>query len=515
MEGCRRLHKSSASLFVAMALVSTLVCLVQVEAKADQESSVSAVNSSEQSAESCESSGAETSSSQTPVTAKCTPPPAYKLLRYDEDYSYLKDPNCCTDFWDPIKYIPLGCEPSSYLSIGGEVRERYEFFHNPDAGQGPANSEGNNSDFTERYFLHGDLRIGQNFRFFGQLITGLEDGRIGGPRPDIDKNEFDAHQAFADFIAPLDDDDTLTARIGRQEMEYGSGRLIDVREGPNLRLSFDAARLLLKAGDWEIDSWWGKPVLNQPGVFDDDPNPDRSFWGLYSVHPVAWLPKGNVDLYYLGFQDEQADYVQGPGSELRHTVGARIWGNPLPWEYNLEYDWQFGTFNSGQIEAWSAANAVRYNFSDEPLKPRVGIRLDATSGDNDPNSENLQTFNPLFPSGVYFNLLNPVGPLNLIDLHPTVDLTLNDETKFGFDWDFYWRESLNDGAYRISGTPLRPGIDGARYLGSSPAATLVWDPTRHITVLISYVHFFTGPFFESNLPDKSTDYFTTWVDYKF
>ena len=34
--------------------------------------------------------------------------PTYKLLRYDEDYSYLKDPDRRTDFWDPIKYIPFG-----------------------------------------------------------------------------------------------------------------------------------------------------------------------------------------------------------------------------------------------------------------------------------------------------------------------------------------------------------------------------------------------------------------------
>ena len=33
--------------------------------------------------------------------------PTYKLLRYDEDYSDLKDPARRTDFWDPIKYIPF------------------------------------------------------------------------------------------------------------------------------------------------------------------------------------------------------------------------------------------------------------------------------------------------------------------------------------------------------------------------------------------------------------------------
>jgi hypothetical protein len=445
----------------------------------------------------------------------CPAPAPYKLLRYEEDYSYLKDPNCRTDFWDPIKYIPWCGRDDWYLSVGGELRERYEFYHEQDAGAVPPNAR-DNGYLLERYLLHGDLHLGPYFRFFGQIVTGLEDGRIGGPRPDIDRDAFGVHQAFADFVLPLaGEKDTLTARLGRQEFEYGSGRLIDVRDGVNLRLSFDAARLLLHAGDWQVDGWWSKPVRNQPAVFDDDPDPNRSFWGVYAVHPLPLLPQGNIDLYYLGFENKQALYVQGPGYELRHSLGTRLWGRPLPWEYNLEYVWQFGTFGPGNIEAWSAANAVRYNFSELPLKPRLGLRFDVASGDNNLASANLQTFNPLFPSGMYFNLLNPVGPLNMIDLHPTLDLYAGEKVTLSFDWDFFWRESLGDGVYRISGTPLRPGVGGARYAGNSPAATVVWNATQHLTVLTSYVHFFPGPFFQANPPDKGTDYFTVWLDYKF
>jgi hypothetical protein len=443
-------------------------------------------------------------------------PPAYKLLRYQEDYSYLKDPSRRTDFWDPIKYIPLCVREDWYLSLGGELRERYEFYHNLNAGAAPANAQGNNQDMLQRYLLHADLHLGPYFRFFGQIVTGLEDGRIGGPRPDIDRDAFGVHQAFADFILPLaGEKDTLTARLGRQEFEYGSGRLIDVRDGPNLRLSFDAARLLLRTGDWEVDGWWAKPVLNRPAAFDDIPDPARSFWGVYSFHPLSLLPEGHVDLYYLGFENKDAVYVQGAGYELRNTLGTRLWGAPLPWEYNLEYDWQFGRFGTGNIRAWSAAHAVRYNFSDLPLKPRLGLRFDVTSGDNNPTSPNLQTFNPLFPSGIYFNLLNPVGPLNIIDIHPTLDLYAGEKVTVSLDCDFFWRESLGDGVYSIGGVPLRPGIAGPRYVGSSPAVTVVWNATRHLTVLASYVHFFPGPFFQDNPPDKNTDYFTVWLDYKF
>ena len=84
-----------------------------------------------------------------------------------------------------------------------------------------------------------------------------------------------------------------------------------------------------------------------------------------------------------------------------------------------------------------------------------------------------------------------------------------------FDWDFFWRESLGDGVYSIGGVPLRTGVGGGRYVGNSPAVNVVWNATRHLTVLTEYVHFTPGAYFHANPPDKSTDYFTLWVDYKF
>jgi len=101
------------------------------------------------------------------------PLPAYKLLRYEEDYSYLKDPSRRTDFWDAIKYVPVSHREDWYMSFGGFLRERFEILHNGDAGAAPANAHGNNADLLERYLLHGDLHFGPNFRFFGQLVTGL------------------------------------------------------------------------------------------------------------------------------------------------------------------------------------------------------------------------------------------------------------------------------------------------------------------------------------------------------
>ena len=334
--------------------------------------------------------------------------PKYNILRYDEDYSFLRNPALRTDFLDPLKFIPLKGRSDHFLSLGGEVREWFESYHNDGFGAGPANANGYNTYFLQRYMLHADWHLGSNWRVFVQSISGQEDGRIGGPRPDIDVNEFDIHQAFVDRIFTIDEGRSVTWRVGRQEFRYGSGRLIDVREGPNLRLAFDAVRALAKLNDWAVDAWIGKPVLNNPGVLDDDPNPAISFWGLYGTGPLRDENELSVDLYYLGYQNQQAQFNNLSGSELRHSVGTRIWGRPNNWEYNLEYVYQFGTFGAGNINAWTAANAARYNFVDRPFTPATGVRFDVASGDQNPNSQNLQTFNPMFPSGCLFQPGQPI-----------------------------------------------------------------------------------------------------------
>src|SRR5260221_13335765 len=55
------------------------------------------------------------------------PPPGYKMLRFDEDYSCLTNRDNRTDLFDPVKYIPLRKDdPLWYVSFGGELRERVE-----------------------------------------------------------------------------------------------------------------------------------------------------------------------------------------------------------------------------------------------------------------------------------------------------------------------------------------------------------------------------------------------------
>ena len=48
--------------------------------------------------------------------------------------------------------------------------------------------------------------------------------------------------------------------------------------------------------------------------------------------------------------DHRAIGVQGAGNELRHSVGARVFGGQSGWDYNFEFVYQFGKFGQGDGE---------------------------------------------------------------------------------------------------------------------------------------------------------------------
>lgn len=381
--------------------------------------------------------------------------PSFERLRQDEDWSALCDPARRMLWLDAIKCVPLGAGRAAWLSIGGEVRERYEYTRNPLWGQ---DSQDKNGVFLQRYVLHGDLHLGPHLRLFGQIYSALEDGRAGPPSP-IEKNRLDLQQVFLDLSTPLGAGASATLRVGRQELRYGSARLVDVREGPNVRRKFDGGRVRIEVGDWQLDGIAVRPSLIEPGVFNDRINDAQALWGAYAVaRSPSWLPFGSsLDLYYLGYKDEAARFDQGAAQETRHTVGIRLWGERSGWDWNWEIIYQFGRFGRGDIRAWSTASDTGYTARDAPWSPRLGLSANVASGDRNPADHDLQTFNPLFPRGNYFSELALLGPRNFFNLHPSLTVQLTERLSLTADVDFFWRLEHDDGIYGPSGRLLRSG----------------------------------------------------------
>lgn len=438
----------------------------------------------------------------------------YMLLREDEDWSFLRDRSLRQDFWDPIKYIPLrGDDDDWYLTIGGEAREVWEQIGNDNWGQQPFM----NGYFNERYMLYFDLHYGGHVRTFFELKSGLNSYRIGGPRP-IDEKNLDFQAGFLE-LGTSTEDKSIELRVGRQELEYGSGRLIDVREGPNVRLSFDGFMVKSKINSWQIDGFAMRPDLDNFGFFDNAPNHAVGFWGVYATKSLP--RKTSLEMYYLGLDRKQATFERGTAQEVRHSIGARfsraIATDRPAWDFDYEALWQFGTFGSDNIRAWTVASETGYRLPTVRLKPRFSAKADISSGDH-PNSNTLGTFNPLFPKGNYFGVLATTGPgpINFIDIHPRVEGTFPHDVTASFDCIFQWRESVEDGVYAVPGFLIR-AADGsrARFVGNRPGTEIHWQATRHLWFQADYGIFYAGKFLKQTQPGRNINYWALWAGYKF
>lgn len=440
-------------------------------------------------------------------------PPKFSTLRYDQDYSYLRDPAARSGaWWEPLKYIPLTDSGEVYLTLGIETRLRYEVLRNDNFGDGPQDEDGY---LWLRTLPLADLHVGEHLRVFSQFISAFAVDREPFQRP-IDENSFDVLQAFADFRLPLPHrNDHITLRAGRQMLSYGSQRLIDNRYGPNVLETFDGLKAFGELGSWRADAFWVRPVESAFKVLDDQTDENRALWSLYLTRHFNSREDG-FDVYYVGFDENSATFNQGSADERRHTVGTRIFGNASGWDWNAEAVYQFGTFGRGDIQAWGFGSDTGYTFSKSPWTPRLSLKANIVSGDDDPADADLQTFNALFPKGKYFGEIGLLGPYNLINLHPALEIEINKHWSASLAAVFYCRESARDGIYDNAGNLVRSdGSSAARYIGTQAELVVNYHPTRNWQFECAVSRFAPGRFIEETGRSKDAYFASAEIRFTF
>jgi len=322
--------------------------------------------------------------------AQASEPPAFKLVRSDEDYGYLCNATNRTGL-DPLRYVPLGDD--AYLSFGGEARLRVDAADTPRFGLGGAQAD---TFALGRLLLSSDLRLGQAVRVYGELGLHRDYGKKDKPAA-TDRDGVDAQVLFVD-VTPASG---WRFRLGRQELQLNpTQRFVAVREAPNIRQSFDGARISRSVGSLKLDAFYLQPVVISTGAFDDTRSRTQRFYGLYASTRLS--PRQTLDIYALGLERDAVRFGTVSGDERRTSLGARFSGAAGRVDYELEGVAQGGRFAGRRIRAFAASAGGGYTL-DQPWRPRLGLRLDKGSGDRDPNDGRLGTFNPMFPKGAYFN----------------------------------------------------------------------------------------------------------------
>lgn len=400
--------------------------------------------------------------------ARAEDAPAFKLVRADEDYAYLRTVQERTGF-DRLRYIPLGDE--AYLSLGGEARWRVDASSAPRFGLG---REAADTFALGRLLVSGDLHVAPTLRVYGELGLHRDLGKRAAPAL-TDRDALDAQVLFVDLTpAP-----GWRLRLGRQELLLNpTQRFVAVREGPNIRQNFDGVRVTRTVGRLKLDAFHLQPVVLSPGVFDDRRSRSQRFYGLYAATRLS--PQVSLDTYVLSLERDGARFGSITGDERRVSLGARLAGSAGPLDYEAEGVAQGGRFAGRRIRAFAASAGGGYTL-EHPWRPRLGLRLDFGSGDSDPTDQRLETFNPMFPKGAYFNEAGLTSWGNLTALRASLGVTPARAVGLETSYTSYRCRTRADAIYLQPLTPLVTRCDGpSKNLGGAAQLDGTWQVNRNL-----------------------------------
>jgi hypothetical protein len=468
------------------------------------------------------------------------------VARFEEDYSYLRDPTTSADPFDPVKFIPFDAAGDVYLTLNGETRFRYDNTDHrnfaiataatPAKTPGllpaftPAAQVSSNELYKQRYTLGGDLHLGPNLRLYADLYHGQQTGHNVGPSvPGNQRDELGLVNGFGEVYGILDGAKT-GLRAGRQEAFLGNDLQVRANVSTNLPSPvFDGFRAYRDWGFARIDGFLFNLVKFSNDVLQDYDISHVNLWGLYGSYDIPRRfteglgGRSSLDVFYLGWRAIPGGGGRGSGvyndrafltggrvvaatgagfiasQDHRDTVGVRLFGDAAE---NVDYDWQgaiqTGSYAGRTVRAFAFNTDTGYTFHALPWKPRVGVHIDGASGGADQSK--MHTYQPMYPNTQYYVPNNEFAPTNFYDIAPRIAVSPNELLKLEYYYSFLWRYSTADAIY--TGAPW-PGANGqnsyavtaltpGRPIGRQSDLRLTWAIAPHILSLLEFGLFWPG-----------------------
>lgn len=385
--------------------------------------------------------------------------PAFQLIRANEDWRGVAD----APMW---KNIPLSSDGESTVSLGGEWRLRLDTLDASRYGIGRVAD----TYALQRALVHADVRIGDHVRVFAQL--GREDAI--GKKPPLavsDTDRGDVQNLFVDVNL-----DRTTLRAGRQELMFSPlQRFVSVREGPNVRQSFDGVRATWRGQGITVDAFATRPVVYKVGAFDDASDDTQAFSGVYASMKLG--AASTLDAYVFNTQRDDVTFGNLRGDERRDSAGMRYAFAARGFDLDAEAIMQRGRQAGRDVRAWAGSIVAGYTLK-STWSPRFGLEVDAGSGDRT-HDATLGTFNPLFPKGAYFDESGLVSWANLVLVRASVAVQPVKSVTLKASVATRRRQSADDAVYLQPYAPL-PGTmaNRSRNVGSIAAFDATWRVSR-------------------------------------
>jgi hypothetical protein len=440
------------------------------------------------------------------VSADAPDRPAIAFNRWPEDWSVLADPAVPREPMDEFKYIPLSADdPRTYLSFGVNIRERFEA-NDPNFGTG---GNRQNEYVLSRAETHADLRVAGKVQVFLQLQSDIAPGK--DRLSPVDQDRLGIEQGFVAVSEPCGDG-AVTVRAGRLEVGFDLQRFLSARDGPNVRQSYDGVSVAYTLGPWRVNALYTHPVENRDSSsFDDYSGPRLSFDLLRLASELT--SSSSLSTYVAEFRQDDVRFPSASGNERRDLAEVRFAGVSGRFDWDAEAMSQTGRIGSQAIRAWATGVVVGETLGSSTVRPRITLQVDAASGDKSAADNQLNTFNPLFPSGYYFTQAGYTTYANLVHLKAGASIIALNNVKLTTGVGVEWRETVADAIYTLPDVPVPDTAGhGSHYVGTYGQFRADYNLTPHIALALEYVHFSVGATVVS-VGGHDTDYFGAEVRY--
>jgi hypothetical protein len=410
--------------------------------------------------------------------------PAIMFNRWQEDWSVLADPSVPREPLDSLKYISLSnSDPKTYLSFGANLRERFESNDAVNFGTGHSTPQ---AYVISRMEVDGDLIIHDELQAFLQLQSDFAPGKL--IITPVDNDRLGIEQGFVAVTEKLGNG-TFKFRVGRQQIGFDLQRFVSVRDGPNIRQSYDALWADYEIGKWRLTSFYSQPVQNRDlRAFDDYSSGRLTYGGFRFERKIGDF--AHLTATISQFKQDDAHFPAISGNEYRDVVDSRFGGNLDSFDWDIEAMGQAGHIAGDEIRAWAVGSRAGYTIASYFWSPRIGLQVDAASGNSDPDGKTLGTFNPLFPNGYYVTLSGYTGYTNFVHVKPSITVAPAPKLTVMLAVADQWRQTTADAVYTQPDIPV-PGTygHGGAFTGTYFQARADWQITPHVATALEAVRF--------------------------
>jgi hypothetical protein len=471
-----------------------------------------------------------TASAKAPGPAK-PPPQPWKNCFFDNDFSYKKDPKHTPLFGENFKdvpvneFFPLEMLEETRISVGGEIRWRYMDENN--RLRAPFGSPGRSTYDLVRWRNYLDVKHSDWFRGYIEMIdasTYNNDLPITG----IDKNRFDIQNAFVDLKILERDDKPVWFRVGRQELNFGSQRLISPLDWANTRRNFEGLRINSPGATWDLDAWLTHPVntanfgsgngvgsglgVNQNGTKLDSANYDVTFGGAWATY--KGIKDHTIHSFFL-WDHHQSPFPGGAGFPVgnRYTYGHQWLGNfnagggDRVWLTDVEGGYQFGTDHNVPVQAGYFTGGLGHTWKKLPWEPTVWGFYDYASGDNNRNDGVNSTFFQYYGlTHAYMGLIDNIARQNISDINYRVQLKPTKKIQLMAAQHFFQLANSHDRLYTVTGQPIGSAGHGTD-IGNEVDFTATYTYNQNLSFEAGYFFFQYGSYVQSVAPRGNADQF--------